>query len=339
MAVEFKDYYSVLGVPRDATDDQIKKAFRKLARLYHPDVAKDKKTAEQKFKEINEAHEVLSDPLKRKRYDELGADWESGGMAGAPGRGTRGTQRRRWSAAGGETEQEYHFGGTGFSDFFEQFFGGGRRGTGVEDLFGEARGRPGQDGRQYAMRGQDIEGDILVTLDEALHGSTRSISLQRIDPNSGERETDTFQVRIPPGAQEGRRIRVPAKGGSGYGSGEPGDLYLRVRLSAHPDFEVRGTDLYHELELAPWEAVLGSQVLVPTLSGSVKVRIPAGTNSGTQLRVKGQGLPLQPGSAGERGDLYVVIEVNVPTQVTREERELWEKLAHASAFRPRENKD
>jgi curved DNA-binding protein len=336
MAVDFKDYYSVLGVPRDATDDQIKKAFRKLARLHHPDVAKDKKTAEQKFKEINEAHEVLSDPVKRRKYDALGADWESGGMAGAPGAGA---QRRRWSAPGGEAEQEYHFGGTGFSDFFEQFFGGGRGGAGVEDLYRDARSRGGPGGRQYVTRGQDIEGDILVTLDEALHGSMRSISLQRIEPNSGERETETFQVRIPPGAQEGRRIRVPAKGGPGHGGGEPGDLYLRVRLAAHPDFEVRGTDLYHELELTPWEAVLGAQVLAPTLSGSVKVRIPPGTNSGTQLRVKGQGLPLQPGAVADRGNLYVVIKVNVPTQVTSEERELWEKLARTSTFRPRENRE
>lgn len=335
MPVEFKDYYSVLGVARDATEDDIKKAFRKLARLYHPDVAKDKKTAEQKFKEINEAHEVLSDPVKRKKYDELGADWETGGMgrAGAPGAGTQ----ARWRTRDGKSEQEYHFGGTGFSDFFEQFFGGGRSGVDVDDLFRGAASRNSRSGgHQAAMRGQDVEGDILVSLDESLNGSTRSISLQRVDPASGEVETETFQVRIPPGAQEGRRIRVAGKGGPGHAGGAAGDLFLRVRLAAHPYFEVRGTDLYHELELAPWEAVLGGQVFVPTLSGRVKLRIPAGTNSGTQLRVKGQGLPKQPGANADRADLYVVVRVNVPVQVTSEERELWQKLAEVSRFRPRE---
>lgn len=330
MAVEFKDYYSVLGVSRNATDDEIKKAFRKLARLYHPDVAKDKKGAEQKFKEINEANEVLSDPVKRRKYDELGADWETGGtpQAGA---------RQSWRGPDGQGQQEYHFGGTGFSDFFEQFFGGGRGGVDVDDLFRNAQSRGGGQGAgHYAMRGQDIEGDILVTLDEALQGSMRSISLQRIDPVSRERETETFQVRIPPGAQEGRRIRVPGKGGPGQGGAAAGDLFLRVRLAAHPEFDVRGTDLYHELELAPWEAVLGAQVLVPTLSGSVKLRVPPGTNNGRQLRVKGQGLPTQPGKGGERGDLYVVTRVDVPTQVTKEERELWEQLARISRFQPRD---
>jgi len=150
---------------------------------------------------------------------------------------------------------------------------------------------------------------------------------------TGDRETETFQVRIPPGAQEGRRIRVPAKGGPGSGGAEAGDLYLRVRLAAHPDFEVRGADLYHELVIAPWEAVLGAHVVVPTLSGSVKLRIPPGTNTDRQLRVKGQGLSRKPGA--DRGDLYVVTRVDVPTQVSREERELWEKLASSSRFKPR----
>jgi len=336
MPVEFKDYYSVLGVARDASGDDIKKAFRKLARLYHPDVAKDKKTAEQKFKEINEAHEVLSDPAKRKKYDELGADWETGGMAERGGAQRAGTQAR-WRTRDGKAEQEYHFGGTGFSDFFEQFFGGARGGVDVDDLFRDAASRSSHSSsRQAAMRGQDVEGDILVTLDEALNGSTRSISLQRVDPSSGEVETETFQVRIPPGAQEGRRIRVGGKGGPGHGGGTAGDLFLRVRLAADPDFDVRGTDLYHELELAPWEAVLGGHVFVPTLSGRVRLRIPAGTNSGTQLRVKGQGLPKQPGSIGDRGDLYAVVRVNVPVQVTSQEQELWQKLAEISRFRPRE---
>jgi curved DNA-binding protein len=331
MPVEFKDYYSVLGVSRDASADDIKKAFRKLARQYHPDIAKDKKTAEAKFKEINEAHEVLSDPVKRRKYDELGANWQQEGAGYAPPPGTR----RRWSTAGAPQE-EYHFGGTGFSDFFEQFFGGGRGGRGdFEDVFGRGRARRGAtaDEPDYAMRGADVEGDILVTLDEALNGSLRQISLQRIDSTTGEQETETFTVRIPPGAQEGRRIRVRSKGSPGSGGAEPGDLYLRVRFAAHPDFEVHGTDLYHELGVAPWEAVLGVQVLVPTLSGGVKLRIPPGTGNDRHLRVRGHGLPKSPG--GERGDLYVVVRIEVPTDIGADERELWEKLARISRFDPR----
>lgn len=331
MAVEFKNYYSVLGVNRDASADDIKKAFRKLARQYHPDVAKDKATAEKKFKEINEAHEVLSDPEKRRKYDELGPNWAAGGFPPPPPnarRGPAGTQ--------GFPQEEYHFGGTGFSDFFEQFFGGARRGTDFDEMFRDARQRGGHaDEAEYAIRGQDIQGDILVTLDEALNGSLRSISLQRIDPETGAGETETFQVRIPPGAQAGRRIRVPRKGGSGTGGAEAGDLYLRVKFAAHPEFEVRGADLYHELETAPWEAVLGAQIVAPTLSGNVKLRIPPGTRNGQQLRVRGQGLPRKPG--GERGDLYVVVRIEVPDEVSPEEHRLWEQLAKASRFNPRED--
>lgn len=323
MAVDFKDYYAVLGVARDASADDIKKAFRKLARQYHPDVAANKSTAEARFKEINEAHEVLSDPEKRRKYDALGADWQDGARYPSPP-GTGGTGPAR----------EYHFGGTGFSDFFEQFFGGAHpRGAGFEEMFG-GRGMPADD-INYARRGSDIEGDILVTLDEALHGSQRSISLQRIDPQTGERAAETFVVRIPPGAQAGRRIRVPAKGAPGIGGAEAGDLYLRVRLAAHPDFEPRGSDLVSELQLAPWEAVLGASVVVPTLSGSVKLRIPPGTANGSQLRVRGQGLPKSPRTS-ERGDLYVVARVTVPSTVTSTEKQLWERLAEGSSFNPRQ---
>jgi curved DNA-binding protein len=339
MAVEFKDYYAVLGVPRNASDEDIKKAFRKLARRYHPDIAKDKKTAEEKFKEINEANEVLSDPAKRRKYDELGANWQAGDAGYAP---PRGTQRRRRAAPDG-THAEYHFGGTGFSDFFEQFFGGGGgsggRGVNFEELFRNAR-REGAaaEQRDYPVRGADIEGDILVTLQEALNGSMRSLSLERINPESGASESETFTVRIPPGAQEGRRIRVPGKGGPGSGGAEAGDLFLRVRLATHPDFEVRGADLYHPLDLAPWEAALGGQIVVPTLSGSIKLRVPPGMGSGRQLRVRGQGLPKSPGSE-ERGDLYAVTRVQVPESTTAEERELWEKLARASGFNPRQHSE
>ena len=324
MPVEFKDYYATLGVSRDATDSEIKQAFRKLARKYHPDVAKDKKTAEAKFKEVNEANEVLSDPAKRKKYDELGARWqESGGDAAS----------HDWSRQepGREGAHEFHFHGTGFSDFFEQFFSGASRpdfggGRGF-DFGGEASAAQGP------RRGHDIEGDILVTLAEAMHGTTRPISLQSVDPKTGATETRSFTVRIPPGAAEGRRIRVPGKGEPGAAGGETGDLFLRVRYAAHPDFRARESDLYYDLELAPWEAVLGAHVVVPSFDGPIKLRIPPGTNHGRQLRVRGHGLPK--GRTGERGDLHVVANIQVPTSLSDEERTLWEKLAQTSRFIPR----
>jgi curved DNA-binding protein len=323
MALEFKDYYKVLGVARDATAADIKSAFRKLARQFHPDVAKDKKKAEEKFKEINEANEVLSDPEKRRQYDELGANWQSGGNRPPPGARARGGH--------GQGGQEYHFGGTGFSDFFEQFFGGGGgRPSNLDEILRHSRS--GRGGAEAPEPGSDIEGDLLVTLHEAMHGSTRSLSLQRSNPYTGEAETESLKVRIPPGALEGRRIRVPGKGGAGSGGAQPGDLYLRVRLAAHPDFEADGADLNHELELAPWEAVLGAQVVVPTLTGSLKLTVPAGTNPGKRFRLRGQGLPK---GGDERGDLYAVARVQIPTEVTAEEKALWEKLAKTSSFSPR----
>jgi curved DNA-binding protein len=326
MAVEFKDYYAILGVPRDASEDAIKKAFRQLARKYHPDVAKDKKAAEAKFKEINEANEVLSDPAKRRQYDELGANWQQGG--GVPRRG----------AARGAPEPEFHFGGTGFSDFFERFFGGGRRaGFDAEELFGRRARDGGFAGEEFAARGADIAGDILVTLDEIMHGSMRTITLRRGDPATGEAEAETFKVRIPPGAQEGRRIRVPGKGGAGTGGAAAGDLYLRVRVEAHPDFRTRGSDLVHELDLAAWDAVLGTEAVVPTLSGTLKLRVPPGTHQGQQLRLRGQGLPK--GNSGARGDLYVVANVQVPAHIAPEERAAWEKLRQISRFFPGETRD
>ncbi|MBX7207669.1 MAG: J domain-containing protein [Verrucomicrobiaceae bacterium] len=322
MPVEFKDYYATLGVPRDASEDDIKKAFRKLARKYHPDVAKDKKAAEAKFKEINEANEVLSDPAKRKKYDQLGANWRDGDQGFQPPPG--------WSGGAGAGGHEFHFGGTGFSDFFEQFFSGGTRHgfPGEEFDFGQARGAAARE-----RRGSDIEGDILVTLEEAMHGTTRPVSLQTQNPRTRQMETHSFQVRIPPGATDGRRIRVPGQGEPGRGGGTAGDLYLRVRHAAHPEFRAREADVYHELDVAPWEAVLGAEIVVPTLDGSIKLRIPSGAENGQQLRVRGRGLPK--GKGGERGDFYVVVTVQLPARLTDAERALWEKLRDVSSFNPR----
>ena len=320
MPVEFKDYYKTLGLERSATEDEIKKAFRKFARLYHPDVAKDKKTAEEKFKEINEANEVLSDPVKRKKYDELGVHWQDQGPVPT---GTEGQP-----ATGGRA-QEFHFTGTGFSDFFEQFFGGGSR-YGFDTEGTEARPRTRVAGR----RGADVEGEILVTLNEVMHGTLRPISLQMVDPHTGEAKTHSFQVRIPAGAMEGRRIRVPGQGEPGIGEGAEGDLYLRTRYAAHPDFMAKGADLFHDLDLAPWEAVLGATITAPSFEGTMKVKIPPGTEQGTQLRVRGHGLPK--GREGKRGDLFFVAHLRLPTELTEDEKKQWEELGRNSRFNPRE---
>lgn len=325
MAVQFKDYYETLGVSRTATPEEIKQAFRKLARQYHPDVAKNKAAGEAKFKEINEAYEVLSDPEKRRKYDELGANWQEGPMP--PPAGTR----RRYGAATPPDMGDFEFDGTGFSDFFESFFGSGR-----DDFFRSqgrrAGSRRGFEEENFEQAGADIEADIMVTLEEALHGSARKVSLRRVNENGEAGPTNTYQVRIPAGVHEGQRIRLAGQGNPGYGGGPAGDLYLRVRLQRHPDFTVQGSDLYYELELAPWEAVLGTQATLTTLDGNTTVRVPRGSAAGSVLRLRGLGLPR---GEGARGDLYVTLRIVVPTSPTAEEEALWQRLARQSNFRPR----
>jgi curved DNA-binding protein len=347
MGIEYKDYYAILGVPRTAGAEDIRKAFRKLARQHHPDVAKNKAQAEEKFKEINEAHDVLSDPEKRRKYDALGANWKQGaefrpppgweafgaGRGGGFGGGPGGRTRR--GRAGGV---EFEFGGTGFSDFFEQLFG--------------RQGGPQAAGAEFSERGQDIESDLRVTLEEAVSGVSRTLTLRRAVEcdrcgGSGEQRhgvcpachgagqvsrEETIQVRVPPGVTEGQQLRVGGKGGAGAGGGKPGDLLLRVRLAGHPDFRMEENNLSCDLDVAPWEAVLGATVAVPTLDGHVSIKIPPGTPGGSRLRVRGRGL----GREGHRGDLVVVVRVQVPERVSDEERRLWEELAARSHFRPRE---
>jgi len=312
MAVQFRDYYETLGVSKTASEDEIRSAFRKLARKYHPDVAKDKKTAEEKFKQINEAYEVLGDPEKRRKYDQLGEHWnQPGGFqpppqwgAGQPGGGAR------WGS-GENGGVEFEFGGTGFSDFFEAFFGGGRG----RSAFGEFGQR-----ETMAERGNDVEADIMVTLEEAYHGSKRQVSLRR----AGSKKTETYQVRIPRGVREGQRIRLAGQGEAGEGGGKSGDLFLRVRLARHPDFSVEGNDLVHEVKIAPWQAVLGDQLIVPTLEGNARLKLPPGTQGGQRFRLRERGLP---GVSGPRGDLYVVVQIALPKKLTEREREIWEQLA------------
>jgi curved DNA-binding protein len=300
MAVQFRDYYETLGVPRSATAEDIKSAFRKLARKHHPDLAKDKKAAEEKFKEINEAYEVLSDPEKRKKYDEYGQGWQQRGGQPPP----------EWQGFG-QPEMggmEFQFGGTGFSDFFEHLFGT-RRGS-------SAFGGPGE----IPERGGDIQADLLVSLEEALNGSARKISFRR----ERSKKQETFTVKIPKGVREGQLIRLAGQGGPGTAGGQAGDLFLRVRLQQHPDFRVEGGNVYHDLELPVYKAVLGCEVPIPTLEGMAKLRIPQGTQNGKKFRLSGKGLPLK---GGGRGDLFISVDVRLPKQISAEELDLWKQIA------------
>jgi curved DNA-binding protein len=315
MAVQFRDYYETLGVSKTASDEEIKKAFRKLARQHHPDVAKDKKAAEEKFKQINEAYEVLGDSEKRRKYDELGANWnQPGGFQPPPGWGTQqpGGGFRHYSGGDGGGV-EFEFGGTGFSDFFEAFFGGGRSRSGFGGAgFGS---RP-----RGAERGSDVEADIMVTLEEALHGSKRAVSLRRGNSD----KIETYQVKIPKGVHEGQRIRLAGQGEAGAGGGKSGDLFLRVRLARHPEFTVEGSDLIHEAKLPPWQAALGGELQVPTLEGTARLKLPSGTQPGQRFRLRGHGLPT---ASGARGDLFVETQVQIPKKLTERERGIWSQLA------------
>jgi curved DNA-binding protein len=306
MALQFRDYYETLGVKRNATQDEIRNAFRKLARKYHPDVATDKKEGEKRFKEVNEAYEVLSDPEKRKQYDELGPNWQQGQEFSPGGAAHWGGQR------GSPTGADFHFEGTGFSDFFEAMFG--RRGS-----FG---GEPFSGG-VYSEYRQDVEADFMVTLEEALNGAQRNVRLRR----EGKEKVETLNVKIPPGIRAGQRIRLAGKGENG------GDLFLNVRLERHPDFSVHETDLYSDLELTPWEAVLGTKTLVPTLGGQVKLTVPPGTQNGQKFRLPRLGMPKRD---NQRGDLYIVVKIEIPTEVTEKEMKLWQQLAETSDFNPRD---
>jgi curved DNA-binding protein len=309
MAVAFQDYYEALGVPRDASSEDIRRAYRELARKHHPDVNKEP-GAEDRFKEVSEAYEVLRDPEKRARYDRLGANWKAGqDVSGASGFGENGFE-----------DVSVDFGGGDFSDFFDRLFS--RRGRRGADSTG---GREGFE--RFSMRGGDHEAVLELTLEEAASGGKRRISLG---------DGRDFEVEIPRGVRDGQRIRLAGQGSAGIGGGPSGDLFLRVRLKPHPRFRVEGRDLYVDLAVSPWEAALGAEVPVPTLEGSARVRVPGGSSSGRRLRLRGQGLP--GGGGGPAGDLYAVLTINVPKKLNEEERELFERLASVSKFDPRKER-
>jgi len=329
--VEFKDYYATLGVAKTASEKEIKQAFRKLARKHHPDVNPGDKAAESRFKEINEAYEVLGDPDKRRKYDELGANWrlyeqaqQQGGQPGQPFGGFQGfgDQGGGWTinmGGGGPggyrtmTEEEMHelFGNEDpFSDFFRTFFGGG--GT------REARPRAGRAPR--SQKGRDIEHEVELTLEEAFHGATRRISIKQ----GGH--TRSVDVRIPVGVKDGSRVRAAGEGESGANGGSAGDLYLRVRIRPHAVFERKGEDLNTKVAVPLTTAVLGGEAQVPTITGSVRLKIPELTQNGQMFRLKGHGMPAV-GKPDARGDLYASVEIQLPRSLSDEQREHYEALA------------
>ena len=324
--MDFKDYYQTLGVSKSASDKELKQAYRKLARKHHPDVNPGDKSAEAKFKEINEAYEVLGDPEKRRKYDELGANWrlyeqaqqQGGGWPGGSpfgGGGGAWTINMGGGPSGGYrtmSEEEMHeiFGDEDpFSDFFKTFFGGG--GPQREAQRGRARAR--------SQKGRDIEHDVELTLEEAYHGATRRVSIKQ---GGHARSVD---VRIPPGVKDGSRVRAAGEGESGANGGPSGDLYLRVKLKPHAVFERDGNDLRAKVAVPVTTAVLGGEANVPTITGSVRLKIPETTQNGQVFRLKGHGMPLL-GKSGDRGDLYAAVEIQLPRALSREQRQHWEAV-------------
>jgi DnaJ-class molecular chaperone len=330
--VEFKDYYRTLGVPKSASDKEIKQAFRKLARKLHPDVNPGDKAAEAKFKEVNEAYEVLGDPATRKKYDELGANWrlyeQQAQHGGQPFGGA-------WNTAGGgaptgframsQEEFDEIFGGANpFSDFFTTFFGSGRSPFGHSDPGGSARSRVGR------RSGRDVENEIELALEDAYHGTMRRLTIRH------DGHTKTVDVRIPAGVSEGSRVRVSGEGEHGVGGGAAGHLYLRVRLTPHPDFERKGRDLYVTVHVPVTTAVLGGEAMVRTLAGKpARLRIPPHTQNGQLFRLKGFGMPAV-GKPAERGDLYARLEVRLPTHLTEQERDHYEALRKLTHHEPQQ---
>lgn len=308
--MEFKDYYQVLGVEKTALADEIKKAYRKLARKYHPDVSKEP-DAEKRMKEINEANAVLSDPEKRVAYDQLGSRWQTGQDFQPPPGWDAGFE---FSGDGADGEQA-----ADFSDFFASLFG----------RAGRHRGAGG-----YQMRGGDHHAKILIDLPDAFHGATRTITLRAAKLDASGRvvtEERTLNVQIPKGVKEGQHIRLAGQGSPGMGGGPAGDLYLEVHFRPDPRYVVEGRDVYETVPVAPWEVTLGATIEVPTPSGNVQVKVPAASQAGRKLRLKGRGIPGNP-----PGDLYLVLEVVLPPADTDKAREIYQTMARDLAFNPRQ---
>ena len=309
--MEYRDYYKIMGLERTATQDEIKRAYRKLARKYHPDVSKEK-DAEIRFKEVGEAYEVLKDPEKRAAYDHLGANYQAGQEFHPPPDWDSGFEFRGGGFTGADA---------GFSDFFEQLFGQ------------QFQGAHATRGAQYRARGEDHHAKVVVDLEDAFVGATRSISLQSpgLDEHGQMHLTPrTLNVKIPKGVKEGQLIRLVGQGLPGMGQGAAGDLYLEIHFKPHRYYRVEGRDLHMQLPVAPWEAALGANVKAPTPGGTVDLKIPAGSNSGSKLRLKGRGIPGNPA-----GDIYVTLSVVTPPATTAQAREAYQDMASKLAFNPR----
>ena len=322
-----RDFYEILGVPRSASQEEIQQAYRKLARTYHPDVNSDP-AAEDRFKDISEAYAVLSDPQTRRRYDAFGADFRQ-----VPEDVDPETWRRSRAGAGAGRAGPGGFGpgggpfGTGGGPFGSAGgpFGSGTGDIDLDDLLGGLFG--GRSGRGWGpIPGADQEAELELTVEEAYHGGLRSVTLQGPD---GQR---SFDVRVPAGVTSGQRIRLAGQGGRGSNGAPPGDLYVVVRIARHPRYRVEGRDLYVDLPLTPWEAALGTSVVVDTPGGETKVKVPSGTSSGRRLRLRGRGLPHHRGKAG---DLFAEAKIMVPDKLSHEDRQLFEQLAATSTFDPR----
>jgi curved DNA-binding protein len=314
--MRFKDYYQVMGVPRTASQDEIKRAYRRLARKYHPDVSKEK-DAEERFKELQEANEVLKDPEKRAAYDQLGADWRQGQDFRPPPDWGKGFEFSRHEFGGERAGSEY-------SDFFSELFGS-------RSPFGGAQGgaRPG---RGFAAAGQDHVARVEIDLDDAFRGGTRTIELRspELTPDGHVvAKPRALRVSIPAGVTEGQQIRLAGQGSPGLGGGPPGDLFLEISVRAHPQFQLEGRDVTATLPVAPWEAALGETVSVPTLGGPVEMKLPAGARAGQRLRLRGRGLPGNP-----PGDQFVVLRIVLPPDSPRA-RELFEQMKRDIPFDPR----
>ena len=333
MAVKYQDYYEILGAPRSASQDQIQSAYRKLARKYHPDVNKNA-GAEDKFKKIGEAYEVLKDPTKRKKYDQLGENWHMGDDFSAP----PGWDFQDQGASSKSEAFRFNFDGfegSGFSDFFDILFGqdsggqGGRR-RAAADPWSELSGRD----RQHP--GQDHEVDITISLLDAYKGGKKSISVKTVENTANglsKEYSKSYEVNIPKGVTEGRRLRLTGQGGEGSKGAKRGDLYFKIRIAPHPLIRIRGEDLETDVPVAPWEAALGARISIPLVDGSAEIDIPPGIQNGKKIRVKGKGLG---GSKGKAGDLYAIVKIVIPKTLSSKEKSLLEELSQVSSFKPRE---
>jgi curved DNA-binding protein len=314
--MKYTDYYAALGVERGASADEIKKAYRRLAQKYHPDVSKEP-GAEARFKEIGEAWQTLKDPEKRAAYDELGSRPQGEEFRPPPGWGRR--------HAGDGNGESFQFENMDFADLFARFGAGAGGARGGAGGFGSGRG---------GIPGQDFEVPVEISIEDAFRGTTLSLNLSMPEydaQGNARRVPHTVKTRIAPGAVDGQRLRLPGKGGKGFNGGRDGDLYLDITLKPHPLYRATGHDLYLDLPLAPWEAALGATVRVPTLAGAVNLKVPAGASSGQKLRLAGRGLPIPRGGAG---DQFAVLQIVVPPANERE-RALYEQLAKESSFNPR----